>query len=311
VSQGYVYMAPSRRLGRSLGVDLVPYKTCSFDCIYCQLGRTTRLTMTPQPGPAVDELVSQVSDALARGPRPDTLTLSGSGEPTLYQPLGELISALARVFRPVAVLTNGSLLNNPGIRSALCGADVVLPSLDAPDEATFQCVNRPHPDLSLTRLVDGMQTFRKEFRGEIWLEIMLLGGVTATKAQGAALARLSSALEPDRIHLNTVVRPPAEPFTLAATDVDLQDLRELFGPHAEVITQSAVCGAVSSIAVGEDAILEILARRPCTVGDLTAALGVASSPLVKVLASLLDRGMVQVQVRQRRVFYSVGRGGVQ
>jgi len=311
MAQNHVYMAPSRRLGRSLGVDLVPHKTCSFDCIYCQLGRTTRLTMTPQPGPSVEELVRQVSEALTRGPRPDYLTLSGSGEPTLYQPLGELITALARVFRPLAVLTNGSLLASPAVRSALLGADVVLPSLDAPDEATFQCVNRPHRDLSLTRLVDGLRLFRKEFRGAIWLEVMLLGGVTATRAQGEALARLTTLLEPDRIHLNTVVRPPAEPFTLAATDEDLRCLRELFGRHAEVIAQPVVSKGEEAKVVAEGAILDVLMRRPCTVGDLSAALGVASSPLVKVLASLLDRGTVQVQVRQRRVFYSVGRGGVQ
>lgn len=305
----YIYMAPSRRLGRSLGVDLVPHKTCSFDCIYCQLGRTTRLTVTPQPGPTVDELVRQVSGALAVGPRPDFLTLSGSGEPTLYQPLGELITELARVFRPLAVLTNGSLLGNPAVRSALLGADVVLPSLDAPDEATFQWVNRPHRDLSLARLLDGMRSFRREFGGAIWLEVMLLGGVTATPVQAKALARLTAQLEPDRIHLNTVIRPPAEPFALAATDEDLGSLRELFGSHAEVIARPVAFQSEVSTVVEEGAILAILARRPCTVGDLSAALGVASSQLVKAMGALLDRGTVRVQVRDRRVFYSAGRGG--
>lgn len=300
-------MAPSRRLGRSLGVDLVPHKTCSFDCIYCQLGRTTHLTVTPRPGPPVEQLVAEVKEALACGPQPDFLTLSGSGEPTLYEPLSELIVSLGSVFRPLAVLTNGSLLGDPRVRAALCGADVVLPSLDAPEEETFRYVNRPHRDLNLEGLIGGMMMFRREFRGALWLEIMLLGGVTATRTQGALLARLATALEPDRIHLNTVVRPPAEPFSLAASEADLQEARELLGPHAEVIAAATVAPTVGCSVVVDEAVLDILGRRPCTVGDLSVALGAASPAVVKALEGLLRSGSVRALVRQRRVFYALGR----
>ena len=303
-------MAPSRRLGRSLGVDLVPHKTCSFDCIYCQLGRTTNLTVTLQPGLPVRELVAEVKEALAGGPRPDFLTLSGSGEPTLYEPLGELIASLGRVFRPLAVLTNGSLLGDPAVRSALCGADVVLPSLDAPDEETFRYVNRPQRDLNLDGLISGMMLFRREFRGALWLEIMLLGGVTATRTQGALLARLATALEPERVHLNTVVRPPAEPFTLVAAENDLRQICELFGPRAVIIAEPAVAPVAACSAVADEAVLDILRRRPCTVGDLAVALGAASPAVVKVLENLLRTGEVRVLVRQRRVFYALGWSGL-
>lgn len=304
----HVYVAPSRRLGRSFGVDLVPHKVCSFDCTYCQLGRTTELSVTRRPGPPVELLVLEVQEALARGPRPDFLTLSGSGEPTLYEPLGALIAALGRVFRPLAVLTNGSLLRHREVRDALCGADVVLPSLDAADEDVFQHVNRPHPDLSLAGLVDGMAAFRREFRGAIWLEIMMLGGVTAIPAQAAQLAELASGIGPDRIHLNTVVRPPAEASALPAPGEDLEALCGLFQPRAEVIGEAQVPKHIEPVAAEAGAVLSILRRRPCTVGDLATALSAPSPAVVKTLQTLLHRQAVRVRICDRHVFYSVDEG---
>lgn len=304
----HLYVAPSRRLGRSLGVDLVPHKVCPFDCIYCQLGRTTELSVTRRPGPPVELLVLEVQEALARGPRPDFLTLSGSGEPTLYEPLDELIAALGRVFRPLAVLTNGSMLRHREVRDALCGADVVLPSLDAADEDMFQHVNRPHPDLSLAGLVDGMAAFRREFRGAIWLEIMMLGGVTAIPAQAVRLAELASRIGPDRIHLNTVVRPPAEASALPAPGEDLEALCSLFQPHAEVIGEAQIPRHIEPVAASAGAVLSVLRRRPCTVGDLATALNAPSPAVVKTLQTLLHRQAVRVRVCDRQVFYSVDEG---
>lgn len=304
----HLYVAPSRRLGRSLGVDLVPHKVCSFDCSYCQLGRTTELSVTRRPGPPVEQLVAEVKQALDRGPRPDFLTLSGSGEPTLFEPLGELIAALGRVFRPLAVLTNGSMLRHPEVRAAVCGADVVLPSLDAADEDVFQHVNRPHPDLSLRGLVDGMVAFRREFRGAIWLEIMMLGGVTAIPAQAVRLAELASRIEPDRIHLNTVVRPPAEASALPVPGEDLEALCGVFRPRAEVIGEAPVPRHTQPGAASAAAVLSILRRRPCTVGDLAAALNAPSPEVVKTLQTLLHRQAVQVRVCGRQVFYAVDEG---
>lgn len=308
MAPGHVYMAPSRRLGHSLGVDLVPYKTCSFDCIYCQLGRTTDLTVARRPGPPVEVLVAEVEAAITRGPRPDHVTLSGSGEPTLYEPLGELIEALGRVFRPIAVLTNGSLLADPEVRAELCGADLVLPSLDAADETTFQHVNRPHPDLTFDGLVEGMVAFRHQFRGAIWLEVMMLGGVTAMEDQAAKLARLAATIEPDRIHLNTVVRPPAEAYALPASRDELEALCAVFRPRAEVIAEPLPVEETPRTVASKGAVLEVLRRRPCTVGDLAVALGTPPSAVVKALQPLLARHAVLVRICGRRVFYSVDEG---
>ena len=200
---------PSRRLGRSLGVDLVPFKTCSFDCIYCQLGRTTRLTTKRQAWVPVAAVLEQLKPKLAS--QPDYISLSGGGEPTLHSHLGEIIEGIrALTTIPVAVFTNGSLLWRKEVREAVARADVVLPSLDAPDAARFQWINRPHPEITFARLLDGLAALRREFTGAYWLEIMMLGGYTSLPPQMKELAAHIRRLRPDSPA--TGVRPPAEEF---------------------------------------------------------------------------------------------------
>ena len=170
---------PSRRLGRSLGVDLVPFKTCSYDCIYCQLGRTSCKTVERKQWVPLDDVLAELKEKLST--RPDYITLSGSGEPTLFWRTGELIDRIkAMTDVPVAVLTNGSLLWCKDVRDQLTNADLVIPSLDAGDQSMFRAVNRPHEDISFERMLDGLIAFRKAFGGQYWLEIMLLAGHTAS-----------------------------------------------------------------------------------------------------------------------------------
>ena len=200
---------PSRRLGRSLGVDLVPFKTCTYDCVYCQLGPTTHKTATRERWVEPERVLDQVRGRLDS--RPDVIALAGSGEPTLYAGLGEVIDGIKAMSDvPLVVITNGSLLGRPDVQRDLAGADIVLPSLDAVDDASYRAVNRPHEDLGFDELVDGMAAFRASFSGEIWLEVMLLDGVTGTGPMVEKLARHADRIAPDRIQLNTVVRPPAE-----------------------------------------------------------------------------------------------------
>jgi wyosine [tRNA(Phe)-imidazoG37] synthetase (radical SAM superfamily) len=300
---------PSRRLGLSLGVDLVPPKTCTYDCVYCQLGRTTCLTLERRQHVGVDALVTEVEAALARGATPDIVTLSGSGEPTLYRPLGELIAALRRRFRPVGVLTNGSLLFDPQVRAELGEADVVMPSLDAGDEATFVGVNRPHPELDLAKVVEGLVAFRNGYRGQLWLEVMLLAGLTGTHDDAAAIARLAARVRPDRVHLNTVVRPPAEAYAEAVPAAELAELAELFGPHAEAIDDRDATPGCDRSAVSRSERLALLRRRPCTATDVGEALTVAPNAAVKALDALLRAGEVELRRRGDRLFY-VARVGV-
>jgi len=157
----YVYgPVPSRRLGRSLGVDLVPFKTCSYGCTYCQLGRTKDKTTERREYVPVDGVLDELAEKLRLGPPPDFVGLAGSGEPTLHARIGDLIAGIKNLTSiPVAVLTNGSLLWTPEVRAGLAEADLVMPSLDAGTDRTFQRVNRPHRDISFERMVDGLVAF--------------------------------------------------------------------------------------------------------------------------------------------------------
>lgn len=220
---------PSRRLGRSLGVDLVPFKTCSYDCIFCQLGRTTRKTLERKEYVPVKDVLSELRSSLSEGSLPDYVTLSGSGEPTLHSRLEELIVGIKNLTGiPLAVLTNGSLLFDPEVRHSLDRADVVIPSLDVGDDRLFQHVNRPHPDLSFSSLVEGLRSFRRDFSRQIWLEVFLIAGVTDIQAEAEKIASLVRETFPDRIHLNTVERPPAESCALPVPKNTLERLAALF-----------------------------------------------------------------------------------
>ena len=283
---------PSRRLGRSLGVDVVPFKTCTFDCVYCQLGRTTCKTVDPGPWVPVDDVLAELPDRLAS--RPDYVTIGGSGEPTLFSRIGELIERIKAATRvPVAVLTNGSLLWRRDVRRKLLGADVVLPSLDAGDEATFQAVNRPHPELSLARVVDGLVAFRREYTGQVWLEVFLLAGYTAIEAEAAKIARCVDLIGPDRVQLNTAVRPPAEPFAVGATRQRMAELAPIFGPRAEVIADFRPASESADFGAGREAIRELLRRRPCSVDDLAAGLGLHRNEAIKYVEALAADGLIR------------------
>ncbi len=201
---------PSRRLGISLGVDVIPPKTCTLDCIYCEAGRTRRLTKRRRAYVPAAEVVRQVGAALRKGGRVDWITFSGCGEPTLHSGLGGMIRAVKRMTRiPVAVLTSGTLLSDPRVRRALRDADLVVPSLDAGSARVFRQINRPHPSLRLSRVAEGIARFRRRFPGRLWLEVVLLKGVNDSPRELARIAALAARIRPERVQLNTAVRPPA------------------------------------------------------------------------------------------------------
>ncbi|MCK4275198.1 MAG: radical SAM protein, partial [Phycisphaerae bacterium] len=220
---------PSRRLGRSLGVDLVPFKTCTYDCVYCQLGRTTCKTVQRKEYVPLEDVLQELRSKLSS--QPDYITLSGSGEPTLYSKTGELIDRIKAMTNiPVAVLTNGSLLWQAEVRSQLMNADLVVPSLDAGDEAMFQAVNRPHEDITFERMLDGLIEFRREFQGQYWLEVMFLAGHNAIHSEAQNLAECVSLIKPDRVQLNTATRPPAEDYAVTVSQQRLSELAAMFDP---------------------------------------------------------------------------------
>jgi len=291
---------PSRRLGRSLGVDLVPFKTCTYDCVYCQLGRTTRKTVRRQRWVDPTDVVAQVRARLES--EPNVIALAGSGEPTLHAGIGDVIAGIKRITDvPVAVITNGSLLGRPTVRRGLAAADIVVPSLDAPDDGLLQLINRPHRALRFGDVVDGMIAFRNEYRGQMWLEVMLLAGVTGMVAEVERLAELAARIAPDRIQLNTAVRPPAESFVAPVADCSLQEFAGLFTPHAEVIADTAPAGG-DRVAARAD-ILALLSRRPCTVADIAAGLGIHHGEALKAATALVTEGALDLYTHEDRSFY--------
>jgi wyosine [tRNA(Phe)-imidazoG37] synthetase (radical SAM superfamily) len=297
---------PSRRLGRSLGVDLVPFKTCTYDCIYCQLGRTTNKTIERKEYVAVDEILDEMKRKLDAGPAPDYITIAGSGEPTLNVRIGHLIRRIKDLTRtPVAVLTNGSLLWMREVGEALMEADIVLPSLDAGDERLFRYVNRPHREIAFEKLVNGLIEFTEHFRGSVWLEVFLLAGVTGLPPEVERIATISRRIQPEQIQLNTVSRPPAEDFAFAVPRQQMEQFKVLFSSSVEVVNESESDEALTTLSrdATDADILALLRRRPCTVQGISAGLGMHASEVTKRLHVLIRRGMAKTIRKDNCIFF--------
>ncbi|HNQ22872.1 MAG TPA: radical SAM protein [Phycisphaerae bacterium] len=295
---------PSRRLGRSLGVDLVPYKTCPYDCIYCQLGATTHRTIERGPYVAISGVLRELEDRFRAGVAPDYITLSGSGEPTLQEGLALLISGIRRLSdRPIAVLTNGALLWRQDVQAELLGADLVIPSLDAGDEEMFQRVNRPHPQLRFEQVVEGLRTFCRQFHGQVWLEVFLLAGLTTAADEVQKIGALLEGVPLDRIQLNTVSRPPSEAVARPASVEELLRAARLLGERAEVIAEHAASETEGTAVARAEEIIALLQRRPCTLDDLVAGLGVHRLEAAKHVERLVRAGVIVTRQHGRQAYY--------
>jgi len=295
---------PSRRLGRSLGVDLVPFKTCSYDCIYCQLGRTTNKTVERQEYVPAKDVLEDVRHKLGEGVRPDYITLSGSGEPTLHSRIGEIIAGIKAVTDvPVAVLTNGSLLWQADLVQELKQADLLIPSLDAGDEGLFAHVNRPHESISFGKMVHGLVELRGRFRGEIWLEVFLLAGVTGIDAEVLKIKAIADDIQPDRAQVNTAVRPTAEDFAFALSPGEMERLCRLMGPNAEVIADFHGIHETAQFRARLEDVLALLERRPCTLKDVATALGLHANEATKYVGELEREGRILLEAHYGAPYY--------
>jgi wyosine [tRNA(Phe)-imidazoG37] synthetase (radical SAM superfamily) len=286
---------PSRRLGRSLGIDLVPHKVCTCDCIYCQIGKTTEKTLERKEYVSVVEILEEVKVFLGESPSAaDFLSLGGSGEPTLHSGIRSIIQGIKSLTSiPVAVITNGFLLCDPTVREDLLSADAVLPSLDAASEEVFQRINRPCAGFSLEGMIAGMSEFRESFRGKIWLEILFCKGVNDSEEELQQMKGAIGRIRPDRIDLNTVVRPPSEKGALPLGREEMERIRAFFGEKAEIIAEfNRPPTEVSTGETGER-ILRVLERRPLSVRDISLGLGIPENDLNKAIEALVAEGKVR------------------
>ncbi|MFH1156154.1 MAG: radical SAM protein [Pseudomonadota bacterium] len=299
---------PSRRLGMSLGVDLVYHKVCSLDCIYCECGKTTRLTLERKEYVPIESVLGELKDYFSRHPDPDYITFSGSGEPTLSNGIGDVIRFIkqAKPGVKVAVLTNGTLLHQSQVRQELLLADVVIPSLDSALISSFKTVNRPAKGLDLETYIQGIQDFRNEYMGRLLLEVFILPGVNDSSLDLDALACAVDRIRPDSVQLNTLDRPGTEPGIRAATRENLENIARIFGNRPVEIIASGPARKPGPAFRNdmESAILETIHRRPCTARDLASVLGIHTREIDKCL-DLLDRaGKIQVTRLPRGIFYA-------
>jgi wyosine [tRNA(Phe)-imidazoG37] synthetase (radical SAM superfamily) len=277
-----------------MGVDLLKYKTCNLDCIYCELGRTNCLTTCRgryvPPKDVLQEIKAKKNEPF------DHLTFAGSGEPTLSQDLGEIIAEARKVVdAPIAVITNSTHLNSPAVRREVAAADVVLPSLDAASPETFRAINRPAYCLKVEEMIQGLKDFRKEFDGEIWLEVMLVKGINDHEA--SLIAKLAESTAPDRIQLNTVVRYPAEPV-LPLSEEEMKNMLEIF-PGSELIPDwdwsvpEDIC----------DRLTNLVSDRPCTLEDICEMLDISGSDVIKYCKIMERDGLISRKLHKGKLFF--------
>ncbi len=295
----------SRRLGRSLGIDVIPYKTCSFDCVYCECGKTTRLTIGREefyPLPQIlDELKARLSGMIEP---PDVITLSGAGEPTLYSRMGELLAGMrAMTDIPLAVITNSSLLYRPDVREELMLSDIVVPSLDAVLPAEFARINRPHPGIRLDGILDGLRIFLDGYGGKVLIEILVVDGYNTGENHLAALEKALEGLRYDRIQLNTAVRPGTLPGVKPLSSPEMEKIRTRFGPRCEIVAAAAGKAEHEDESAMEH-ILSMIERRPCGAEEIGAAFGLGVPHVVKFLNAMTEKNLVTATSRGGIIFYT-------
>ncbi len=297
----------SRRLGLSLGIDLLPPKICTFDCIYCEIGRTTLRTAKRKEYVPTSGVLKEAENYLqSEAAKIDYVTVTASGEPTLHSKIGDIVSRLKDISpKPVAVITNSSLLHLPEVRQALLEADVILPSLDAVRPDTFRRINRPIRSIRIEQIIGGLKDLRQEYTGQIWLEILFVGGINDRLEEVEELRKVLKAIQPDRIQLNTVDRPPAEDYAVPLSSARLETIRKVLGERAEVIVDFNRRIEQGFRPLVESEILAMLARRPCTVEDISGLLNVSQDEIAAVMESLIKKHRAQCKAYDQRVFYVI------
>lgn len=298
---------PSRRLGMSLGVDLVPKKVCSLDCVYCEVGKTTLLTTERKEYILYKKVVEELSRYFENNEDPDYITFSGFGEPTLNLRIGDILQFIKseKPEVPVAVLTNGTLFSEPEVRSALKNADLILPSLDAATEKGFQKINRPAGNLKINEYIDGLVSFRKEFKGRIWLEVLILPGYNNNEEELHALKEAILKIKPDSVQLNTLDRPGTETDLRSATREELRSIIDFWGiENVTIIAASPNRKNIRSYREDAEAtIMKTIERRPCTVQDLSEMTGLNVNEVNKYLDVLDAEDKIETNRQKRGVFY--------
>jgi len=305
----------SRRFGYSLGIDIIPYKVCSYDCIYCQLGSTTKKTVDRKSYIKLDmdQFEKDLTRIIDNNERIDYVTFSGSGEPTLNIDLGKLIRKVKKTTGiPVAVLTNGSLLHRADVLKDIIEADLIKVSMDAPDQKIFEVINKPYPGLHFADLSRGLNMLMKNYRGRIWLEIMMIKGINDSLEAAYDFETLLKSLQKEyikadleNIHLNTPIRP-TETGGLGIPDSKrLEEFRKMLGKKAVIIKDYEISKDRKKDSIMAGDIISLARRRPVTVRDISKSLDININEVIKAIKVLMERNEIRTRMHNNRKYYYV------
>ena len=290
----------------SLGVDLLPPKTCSLNCVYCECGGTTHLTARRGELVPVADVCAELSSRLYESPLPDWVTFAGSGEPTLHTGLGDVADHIKKIApdRRIAVLTNGTLMDDPSVRAACKKADLVAVSVDAASPEAFSLINRPHPGLDLARIFSGIETFRREYAGILWAEVFLVPGINDSDEELLLIRDALFRIAPDEIQVNCLDRPGAEDWVGRPSEEGLARAAGIL--NAKIIGRAR--GRADNPPKAADStalILEAAKRRPLTEEDVSRVISASVQDSGALLEGLVKKGLLVAKKGERGIFYGV------
>ena len=300
---------PSRRLGISLGLDIIPFKTCSLNCIYCECGKTTDLTIQRKSYFDYKELISQLKEILNRGDRINYITFSGSGEPLLNKDIGKIIKEIKTLTNiKIAILTNGTLLYDENIIKEILQVDMILPSLDAADDITFRKINNPHKSLKIEKIINGLIKFRKIYKNKIWLEVFIVEGINDSGEPLKKIHDTIKEIKPDRVQLNSLDRPPAFDNVKSVDIKKLEMIKEewIDIKNVEIIKRIRTRREIKSFSQNlENSILNTIRRRPLTIDDLENLTGMKRVEIYKYIDVLEREKKIFEKIVDNKIFFKI------
>mgnify|MGYP004648225711 FL=1 len=299
----------SKRLGNSLGIDVIPHKTCSYNCIYCQLGSEENTITDLTDYYSVDEIIYELKEALLNNKNIDYITFTGSGEPTLYKDLKKLIYEIKQITDiPVCIITNGSLLYKQEMRSNLLLADLIIPSLDAGNEETFKLIDNPNKEIDFDKMVEGLIEFKKVFKGEYWLEIFLLKDINDNEDELDDIIKIVKKIKPDRIQLITATRRVANEKAKALSDEELKKIKKYFNSKCDIeidIPNISENHKGNTRILTEDDIVNFLIRQPDTAYIIAKSFNENERKVKELLDLLIKKNKVREEIVNGVISYAV------
>ena len=305
----------SRRLGQSLGVDLIPFKTCSLNCVYCECGLTTNLTSETAEYVPTEEVIAELDALLSTNPKLDFVTFSGNGEPTLHSGLLKIAAHIKEKYPQykICLITNSTMLTSSEFMSNILNngqstIDVIMPSLDAISQEVYEKIDQPEASIQAKAVTQALVEFSKQFKGQIWLEIFILPGVNDTAEELNNFQKALKEMRVDKILLNCLDRPAPYDWVKPATESQMQAVKDFFDQQN---IETTIIGKVRTAAAHEISadpkatIVELISRRPATLPDLAQALGKPQSQVSKLLQELSTTHRLEESKEARGTFYRI------